>query len=592
MMCRVILKYVFGVEQRSSESMDKKRGVKSSIDCRVFIFLSLLLFPILFYITPASAWDAEFVNNPSEEVTLNAERVSYDDEAGKAVAEGNAVMTYQGATIRAERIDYDVFSNKVMALSKPSGSVLLNAMGRTVTGSDLEYDLNTQEGTLNGVRSDLQVGSGTLHIAGDGMQTMPYELAQERGLVGSGAKNASYIGIAENVTATTCSLPHPHYRIETKSIIFIPGQRLVAKNPRLYLGNTFLFTYPLDYIVLIDNKAMKHHIMPYVQSSDKKGAGIGLEGGIQWETWAVSLGMAYWSKTGLEWMAGIEKSFGGGLSFEGSVEYTWNEAWEERQYSPRIGLYYARDGWEAALRMTWNEYQEIQKDANYEYRGRLNRKPEFTVMTPWMRDPTLNLSWFRLGAEAGSYCEETPLVAGDSVTRYGASLQSYFEYPLGGVTFFSNNTYSAWFYDEGDSDQAILDSFLGFRYNLGAVELASGYERRHIWGESPMLWDRFFDRERFHQRIRFPLGQSLFLSARGSYDLDASYVDEVNYSLQWLTDCMSWELRYRDDRTSGSNTNINLSVSILAYPNTPLSFGESRSPDPFEPPILPDETIR
>jgi hypothetical protein len=50
---------------------------------------------------------------------------------------------------------------------------------------------------------------------------------------------------------------------------------------------------------------------------------------------------------------------------------------------------------------------------------------------------------------------------------------------------------------------------------------------------------------------------------------------------------MKWELRYRDDRTSGAENSLNLSVSVLAYPNTPASFGEYKGRDPFEPPALP-----
>jgi hypothetical protein len=177
-------------------------------------------------------------------------------------------------------------------------------------------------------------------------------------------------------------------------------------------------------------------------------------------------------------------------------------------------------------------------------------------------------------------------MTGDTVARYGATLQSYFEYPLGrAITFFSNTVYGAWFYDKDGFDQEVIDAVLGFRYNFGAVELASGYERRHVWGESPMLWDSYYDRERLHQKIRFPLGKDFFLAARGSYDLDVSAIDEINYSLQWIVDCMKWELNYHDDRTPRSDSSISLRVSILAYPNTPVSFGEYMDHDPFEPPL-------
>ncbi|MCL2009942.1 MAG: hypothetical protein FWG71_05280 [Synergistaceae bacterium] len=563
--------------------MERNREINSSFGSRVIfpLFLPLvLLVSVLFGEMPALA-------APSK-VTLDAERVSYDDEAGKASAEGNAVLTYEGATIRADRIDYDVFSQKVRASPPPGGLVTLEAMGRRVTGNTLEYDLDTQEGVLSKVGSDVPIGSGTLHISGGGMRIMPYDLALEQGLVRGDAGGASYVGFAEDVSVTTCDVPdHPHYRLETKSITVIPGRQVVAKTPRLYLGNTFIFSYPMDYIVNIDRKALKHNIMPYVQRDEKKGAGAGMSGALEWENGVFELGAAYWDKTGFEWMAGVEQSIGGGFSIKGGVEYSWQDAWEDKQYSPRVGLYYARNGWEATLRAAWREYMEIQKDANYEYRGRLDRKPEFTVLTPWIRDRTLNMSWFRLGAEVGSYWERTPLTTNDTVTRYGLTLRNYLESPMGAVTFFSDITFGAWFYDKDSSDQEIADGFWGFRYSLGNVEMASGYERRFVWGESPMLWDEGRERERFHQRIRFPVGKDWFLAVRGSYDMDVSMIDEVNYSLQWVSDCMKLELRYHDDRTSGSNSAIGLSLSLLAYPDTPVSFGERRNRDPFDPPVLP-----
>jgi LPS-assembly protein len=278
----------------------------------------------------------------------------------------------------------------------------------------------------------------------------------------------------------------------------------------------------MDYIVHIERRALKHSLTPYVQSGGGKGTGAGLSGAFAWDTGSVSLGVAYGSKVGFEWMAGIDQSLGGGFSLEAGIEYSWDRAWEDKEYRPRVGLLYESGGWEVALRATWSEYIEDRKDPYYEYLGRLDRKPELTVFTPWIKDPTLDLSWFRIGVTAGAYWERTPHMTGETVTRYGATFQSYFEYPLGrSVTFFSNSTYGAWFYDKDDADQEIADGIMGLRYNLGVFELASGYEHRKVWGESPMLWDSYRDVERIHQKIRFPLGNELFLTVRGSYDLDS-----------------------------------------------------------------------
>ena len=241
-----------------------------------------------------------FAEEP-QNVTLDAERVSYDDETGKASAEGNAVLTYRGMTIQAQRIDYDAVSQKVRASSLPGDPVVLRGMGNTVTGEGLEYDLDTSEGILTGARSNLPVGEGTLYVTGE-IQVLPYALAAERGLVG-GKGSDSLVVEGKNVSITTCALDHPHYRIEAKSIIFVPGRRVVAKKPRLYLGDTFVFAYPLDYIIRIDRRAMEHSIMPHIQYSEEKGTGVGFSGGLGWDTGSIGLGVTYWSEIDFEWKA-------------------------------------------------------------------------------------------------------------------------------------------------------------------------------------------------------------------------------------------------------------------------------------------------
>ncbi|MDR1620789.1 MAG: hypothetical protein LBS00_00265 [Synergistaceae bacterium] len=549
----------------------KRRGLFFSIVCcAVFSFIGAGAF------FPPCACAEEPQN-----VILDAERVSYDDATGKASAQGNAVLTYRGTTIRAERIDYDAVSQKVKASPLPGGTVTMRGMGNTVTGDGLEYDLDTGEGVLTGARGSFPVGEGTLYVTGE-IQVLPYDLAAERGLVGGKSKD-SLVVEGKNVSATTCALDHPHYRIEAKRIVFVPGRRVVARKPRLYLGDTFVFTYPLDYIVQIDRKAMQYAITPYVQHSEERGTGVGLSGALGWDTGALGLGMTYWSGIDFEWMAEVEQSLGGGFSVEAGVEYSWDEAWSEKKYRPRASLLYKNKGWQVALRGSRDEYIEDRKDSLYEYKGRLDRKPEFTVLTPWMKEPVFGLSQLRLSAAGGSYRESTPDFVGGTIPRYGAVLQSYSEVSLGkSAEFFWNSRYQAWFYDEDDQEAA--EGLLGMRYRLGTVEMASGYEHRRVWGESPMLWDSLRDAERLHQKMRFPLGRELFVALRGSYDLDESMVDEVNYALQWVNDCMKWELLYHDERTSGADDRISLSVSVLAFPNTPASYGEYKDADPFERP--------
>lgn len=517
-------------------------------------------------------------------VVLNADRVSYDDETGRASAEGRAVLNYEGATIRAERIDYDAQTQKVQAMPLPGEKVVLQAGDKSLTGDRLDYDLATKEGVLSGAGASLPVGAGTLYVYGGEIDVLPWDSAVERGLVrGRPGRPDEYVAEWRNVVLTTCALDHPHYRLESKSISFVPGQRVVAKRPRIYLGNTYLFTSPMDYVVQIERRALKYSIMPYLQSSRTRGTGGGITGSLAWDTGSLSLGVALWSDVGTEWMIEVEQALGGGFSVQGGVAYSWDELWDETVWRPYASLLFERGGWRAALNWTQREHIKEQKDVQYEYEGRLDRKPELTVQSPWFRlSPEF---WVALSASWGSYREETADYRSDTIARYGAGFRGYYEKTLGtGVDFFSKSQGETWFYDRDGADQQTLWSLTGLRYRLGALELATAYERRYAWGEGAMLWDRYSERERLLQKLRFPMGREVFGVVRGSYDLEESEVDEVFYALQWLTDCMKWELHYVDDRTSGGEDRVGLTLSILAFPDTPASFGQDLDEDPFAPP--------
>ncbi|MBR1486760.1 MAG: hypothetical protein IJ597_05855, partial [Synergistaceae bacterium] len=211
------------------------------------------------------------------------------------------------------------------------------------------------------------------------------------------------------------------------------------------------------------------------------------------------------------------------------------------------------------------------------------RSPEFTVYSPYFRSS--KYSWMIISAAYGRFREsvygqpESP-----AILRYGVGYRNYFEKALGSVELFSNSAGLAWFYDSDDADHEMLWSFTGFRYNFGLVELGTGYERQSIWGESPMHWDQYKKRERVHQKIRFPVGREVYLGVRGSYDLDESIFDEMFYNIQWVTDCMTWDLHYKNDRTSGGDDRIGLTLAIKAFPNSPASLGQKLETDPFERP--------
>ena len=518
-----------------------------------------------------------------EQVTLNADRVSFNDETGRATAQGNAVLTYQDTTIMAERIEYDADTQKVQAMPLPGKQIVLTNGSRSLKGDQLEYDLNSREGILSGAITRLSVGEdgGVLYVYGSEIDVMPWDLARERGLVKGVPEE--YMLQWRDVVLTTCALEHPHYRLESKAITFIPGRSITAKKPRVYLGNTYLFTSPLDYVVQLKRKAVKYSFIPYLQRSDTKGMGGGITGTVGWETGSASLGLSYADKAGFEFMVEVEQELNRDFAIRAGVQYSFDDEWDERVWRPYASLMYSRNGWDAYLNWSRNEYISDQKDSSNEFKGRLDRRPEFVVFAPWFKSSPY--SWMRVFASYGSFKETlhgNP--EGDKTSRYGLGFRNYLEHPLddkGKVELFVNSEGAAWFYDREDSDHEMLRSFTGLRYTIGAFQLGTGYERQYTWGSSPMHWDQYRKRERIHQKVRFPLGREIFTALRGSYDLDEDFVDEVIYSLQWETDCMLWDLYYKDDKTSGSDDYIGLSLSLKAFPDRQTSFGQKVDVDPF-----------
>ncbi len=523
--------------------------------------------------------DNIFNTDQPDEVVLNADRVAFDDESGKATAEGNAVLTYGATSIEAERIEYDADTQKVKAMPLPGEHVVIKNNNRSLRGNQLDYDLVTQEGVLGGAHTKLAVGEGTLFVYGSEINVIPWELAEERGLVTGTSQG--YVAEWNHVTLTTCTLDHPHYRLVSKKVSFVPGKTVRAKNPKLYLGNTYIVTYPFDYVVELKRRALRYSIWPYFQRSSKRGTGLGVTGTFAWETGKAAFDVAWASKIDAEFRFEVEQQLDDHFSIFARLEYSWEDLWDEKVWKPMLALKYQNNGWTSEIRFSRKEYISEQKNSHYEYKGHLDRKPEFIVTSPWFRSS--QYSYLNVFATYGHYTEEVYKAFTHSVARYGLGLRNYFEYPLDekGNEFFSDLSGVVFLYGKDDANHEMLRSFSGFRYKIGAVELGTAYERVYTWGESAMYWDEFVKRERVHQKIRFPIGREFYIYSRGSYDFVDHIFDETIYGLQWVSDCMVWDLYYRRDNTSGGDNQLGLLLSLRAFPDNRTSLGQNENKDPF-----------
>jgi hypothetical protein len=192
---------------------------------------------------------------------------------------------------------------------------------------------------------------------------------------------------------------------------------------------------------------------------------------------------------------------------------------------------------------------EIEKRAGVTYRGTLWRDPEFFVYSPWFTDAASG-GWWRLIGTAGEYEED-----GWNTSRKGLGLEIYGEGdPRGAFVPFWKGLYMYYGYDADRSlateqeSQKITEATLGVSWPLGDLQMRTSYVRRWVSGESPMNWDRFDEREDIYQKVSYSLQNGWGVAARGGYDNLERELKEMVYWISYETDCMAWELVYRDDR--------------------------------------------
>ena len=557
----------------------RKYGVACVILCL------LLLLEVSFPLPGETQGESE------DAVFLDADKVVFEEETGLAVAEGNVRVRRDVLRVFAHRVEMDSTEQVMSATSEPGKKVTLIQGDRVLTGDSLRYNMLSREGILTGAVGSSPAGDGRVFLRGKQMEVAPVDVARSKGWISSkgskGVEEDELIGKLSDVSLTTCNERSPHYRLVSKSVVFVPGKRIIAKNPKVYIGEHLLFSYPFDYVVPLDPKerrALLSSFFPLILSDSDKGQGVGIGGPYVWDTGKALLNVAWWSDTGWEGKATVEQRLNDYWTVWATVEHSYEKESAEKLYRPSWGILHAANGWNASLRWTQREAISIQKKVGETYRGVLWREPEFSLLGPWGRAPLLN-AYGRIGVSWGEYEDVQPAVS-MNVRRLGAEVQLYSEEQLESYKTFVKSEYKRFWYDDPDSlEQEIFDSVFGIRYAWGTVDLSTAYVRRWVSGETPMLWEYYRDREDLYQQVVFPAGKNLSFRIRGGYDLIDSKLAEMVYSVTLKGgECSRWELTYRNDRAEGDDW-VGLSFFITAFPDTPVSFGRRELYDPF---ALPD----
>lgn len=150
----------------------------------------------------------------STEAKYEAEDSIIMDKANeKAYLYHNASVIYEGITLKAEYIELDFKNNTVYAIGIADsngnviGSPVFNDHGDEYNASEIRYNFDTQKGLI----SDVTKSEGEIYV-----------------WLKKGKKMKDNVTYVQSGHFTTCSAPHPHYRVRFWKGKIIPDDKIVT----------------------------------------------------------------------------------------------------------------------------------------------------------------------------------------------------------------------------------------------------------------------------------------------------------------------------------------------------------------------------
>ena len=539
--------------------MEKNRPLKAG-----FIALSAVMMALLL----GTAWGG------GEQVVLDADRVEYEQARGFAVATGNVRITRGILRVFAPKVEYSAESQMIEAFSSPGERVVLLQGGQRMDGDHLTLDMASGEGVLTSAKGAFPAEKGEIYASGEDVTTYRFDTARTEGLVKGQVPEEFRDRVYQwqDVSSTTCPREGtPHYNLVSKKIIIIPGYRVVASKPRVYIGGKYIFTYPFDYMIDL-RESSRSQVMPQVIYEGEKGIGITygapfMIGDISGR-WKGFL----WSKVDFEGALSLDYRFSDNVTLFADAVYSWNSDQKEKRFRPQWGANYNFGGWTGRLWWSQAESVTVEKALGETFTGTLWRKPEFSVNSPAWELPG-SIGSFRVHGIWGEY--ETSSSTGTNTvtinrTGFGGSYSG--SASMGDVTPSWGISY--WWYDYGSRNrtQETITARFGLRWPIGPVSMTSTWVKRWADGGSPMSWDNYSDSEAFYQGMLVPLGSSWSIYARAGYNVMNSRLDEMYYRLTFANNCCyRIDFSYRDDLV-GLDDWAGVVFVINAFPSHPFFF--------------------
>ena len=497
-------------------------------------------------------------------VILEADSVVYDQERGTATALGNAKVRYGMLRLFADSIFLDEGMTRLKATSPEERGVRVRYGTRALDGDSLEYRLDEGTGVVSKTRGE----ADAIRFYGDSVEFASVAAAKAKGWLkpkqARGIESDDLVIRGSAMSFTTCTEEQPAYRLKTKRLLVIPGSRVIAVKPQIYIEEHLVATYPFDYTVNL-REGVAGQLMPTFFHDGTRGSGLAFRyvlpsgGKLQTE---VDLSLS--TEQAVEGAAKISYRFSERAEAFLDTSYLYNDDDDMKRWRPSWGLRSPEgeeDGFAWSLTWSQRENVDIRQGTGYSYKGTVERDPEFRFVSPWWGKEAGWQSLYRLFGTWGRF-EEKGLDyerAGLGLEMKGeaGSTETFQPFWRGRAAFYD--------YDTGE-DRRVLEGSLGLRWERAGWRFETRYDRRWVDGDSPMAWDRLMEIEEAYQTVDWPISERWRFAFRAGYDLQESRFHEMAYRLAYDRECYRVELFYIDDLT-GDDDEIGLRFRLAAFPD-------------------------
>ena len=193
----------------------------------ILLFAFLALAPAAFVIPCALAEEEqqpsqkEAAEQPAvpQPITVNGDTVEYLSDSKEVSATGNVVLVYKDATLTCRSLRVNTQTKDAVA----EGKVRLEDKTGVIEGEVVRYNFQKRTG----------------EIIEPIFRMNPYFGRAEKAY-----KTGDAEFIAERGYMSTCGYDHPHYRIKSRRMTFVPGEKVRTVENTMYLGGVPVATIP------------------------------------------------------------------------------------------------------------------------------------------------------------------------------------------------------------------------------------------------------------------------------------------------------------------------------------------------------------